>query len=148
MYQWIKGNVTRCSKQLFVFDEVDKMPAGVLDGIKNIIDYNSHVENVDYKQAIFIFLSNTGASSITEHFLSLWRKGVSRNAISLNDFENIIIKGAFNEEGGFHYSDTIRNNLIDHYVPFLPLEEEHVRLCILDEFKLRGIENPDTVHVK
>lgn len=124
------------------------MPAGVLDGIKNIIDYNSHVENVDYKEAIFIFLSNTGASLITEQFLSLWRNGITRSDITLNHFENIIIKGAFNEIGGFQYSDTIKNNLIDHYVPFLPLEEEHVRLCILDEFKLRGIKNPKTEHIQ
>lgn len=124
------------------------MPAGVLDGIKNIIDYNSHVENVDYKQAIFIFLSNTGASLITQQYLVLWRRGVPRSGITLNDFENIIIKGAFNEDGGFRYSDTIKNNLIDHYVPFLPLEEEHVRLCILDEFKLRGVQEPQPEHVQ
>lgn len=124
------------------------MPAGVLDGIKNVIDYNAHVENVDYREAVFIFLSNTGASVITEEYLSLWRRGIARSDITLNHFENLILKGAFNEEGGFQYSDTIKNNLIDHYVPFLPLEEEHVKLCILDEFKLRGVENPKDEHVK
>lgn len=144
----MKSNVTKCAKQLFVFDEVDKIPPGVLDGIKNIIDYNSRVENVDYRQAIFIFLSNTGASLITQQFLSLWKRGVARKDITVNDFENIIMKGAFNEDGGFRYSDTIKDNLIDHYVPFLPLEEEHVRMCILDEFKLRGIENPKEEYIR
>lgn len=144
----MKGNVSLCPRQLFVFDEVDKMPSGVLDGIKNIIDYNSHVEKVDYREAVFIFLSNTGATLITEKFLSLWRRGVARKDITLNHFENLILKGAFNEQGGFQYSDTIKNNLIDHYVPFLPMEEEHVRMCILDEFQLRGISDPEEEHIK
>lgn len=32
--------------------------------------------------------------------------------------------------GGFYRSDLIRSHLIDHYVPFLPLEKEHITKCI------------------
>jgi hypothetical protein len=34
---WIKGNVTECATSLFIFDEIDKMPPGVIDGIKPFI---------------------------------------------------------------------------------------------------------------
>ena len=43
---WVKGNVTACSRSLFVFDEVDKMPAGVLDGIRAYLDYIDSVDGL------------------------------------------------------------------------------------------------------
>ena len=36
---WISGNVTRCKQNIFIFDEVDKMPPGVLDIVKPFMDY-------------------------------------------------------------------------------------------------------------
>ena len=36
---WISGNVTRCKENIFIFDEVDKMPPGVLDIVKPYMDY-------------------------------------------------------------------------------------------------------------
>lgn len=142
LYNWVKGNVTRCPYQLFIFDEVDKMPPTILNGIKPVIDYREHLENVDYRKSIFIFLSNTGSTLINEHYMKFWRDGVRREDIKLSDFEKLIAQGAFNEQGGFHHSDTIRSNLIDHYIPFLPMQVEHIRLCILDEFARRKVSNP------
>nr|XP_022904903.1 torsin-1A-like [Onthophagus taurus] len=141
IYLWIKGNITKCEKQLFIFDEVDKMPSAVLNGIKPIIDYHDTVEKVDYRKSIFIFLSNTGSSLINDHYISLWKSGKKRRDIKLKDFEKLIAAGAFNEKGGFHHSDTIKCNLIDHYIPFLPLEYDHVRSCIYTEFSLRGVSH-------
>ena len=46
---WISGNVSNCKNSLFVFDEVDKMPCGVLDGIRSFLDYNEHVDRVDFR---------------------------------------------------------------------------------------------------
>ncbi|RZC39350.1 Torsin and/or AAA 5 domain containing protein [Asbolus verrucosus] len=148
LYKWIKGNVTKCSKQLFIFDEVDKMPSQVLNVIKPMIDYREDVDGTDYRESVFIFLSNTGANLINEHFLDLWKKqGRKREDLKLKDFEMLISKGAFNEEGGFHHSDTIKSNLIDHYVPFLPMERRHIKLCIIDEFKERKVMNPQEEHI-
>lgn len=36
---------------------------------------------------------------------------------------------------GLHRSHLIEKNLIDVYVPFLPMEKIHVRLCAENEFK-------------
>lgn len=112
---WLKGNITKCPKQLFIFDEVDKMPANVLNGIKPMIDYRDVVDGVDYTRAIFIFLSNTGASLINEHYEDLWNQGRKREDLQLNDFENLISKGAFNEEGWLNkegFLNNIMRNLI------------------------------------
>lgn len=75
------------------------MPATVLNAIKPMIDYRDVVDGVDYTKTIFIFLSNTGASLINAHYEQMWHEGRKREELQLSDFENLIAKGAFNEEG-------------------------------------------------
>ena len=53
----------------------------------------------------------------------------------------LVSKGAFNEQGGLQHASIIDRNLIDVYVPFLPLEQSHVRQCVNKELEDRGIEN-------
>lgn len=38
-------------------------------------------------------------------------------------------------------SDIIDHNLIDHYVPFLPLEKIHVELCIKAELDRHSVKH-------
>ncbi|KAF5298295.1 hypothetical protein FQR65_LT09806 [Abscondita terminalis] len=102
LYHWIKSNVSRCAKQLFIFDEVNKMPPNLLNVITPLIDYNKNIQKVDYRKTIFIFLSNTGESLITDEMIKLRRAGMERQDIQISDFEGLIIKGAFNEAGGFY----------------------------------------------
>lgn len=52
----IETQVRKCPQSLFIFDEVDKMPAGLIDTIKPYLDYHEHLGGVDYRRAIFIFL--------------------------------------------------------------------------------------------
>jgi hypothetical protein len=54
----------------------------------------------------------------------------------------------FCDIGGFHHSDTIKSNLIDHYVPFLPMERRHIKMCIIDEFKQRNVTSPKEEHIR
>lgn len=103
LYGWLKGNISTCPKQLFIFDEVDKMPPGVLNAIKPIIDYRDVVDGVDYTKSIFIFLSNTGARLINKQYQDYWTAGRRREDLQLNDFENLIMQGAFNEKGMYIY---------------------------------------------
>lgn len=44
--------------------------------------------------------------------------------------------------GGLRYSELIKNHLIDHFIPFLPLERHHVRLCVRDYFMTKGVDFP------
>lgn len=100
LQEWIKTNVSRCPQQIFVFDEVDKIPPQVLNSIKPMIDYHKYVDKVDYRKSIFIFLSNTGANIINQRLLELWHEtGIKREDLKLHHFESLISKGAFNEEG-------------------------------------------------
>ncbi|XP_046465784.1 torsin-1A isoform X1 [Neodiprion pinetum] len=128
-----------CKRSIFIFDEVDKIPEGTLNILVPFLDYNPKLQNIDPTEAIFIFLSNTGGSAMAQHLLQLWQAGKKRDETTLADFESLLAIGAFNEKGGFHKSDTIETSLIDHYVPFLPLEEIHVEKCIIDAFLKRGV---------
>ncbi|XP_050460098.1 torsin-like protein isoform X2 [Cataglyphis hispanica] len=145
LYKIVSNGLKQCERSLFVFDEVDKMPEGLLNVLVPFLDYNmyhkssKHSESVYQNKAIFIFLSNTGSANIVRHLTSLWEKGRKRDDTRLQDFEKLIADGAFSEKGGFHRSDTIQTSVIDHYVPFLPLEEIHVRKCLTRAFSERGV---------
>ncbi|XP_066252157.1 torsin-1A-like [Euwallacea similis] len=149
LYTWLKGNISDCPQQIFIFDEVDKMVPDVLNYIKPMMDHRDDVDGVNYSKAVFIFLSNTGANIINEHYHDLYfKEGKVREEMKMSDFEAFIEKVAFNEQGGFNNADLINFNLIDHYIPFLPLEEKHVIWCIKTEFMLRSVGNPKQEHVK
>ncbi|CAL1677194.1 unnamed protein product [Lasius platythorax] len=145
LYKIVSNGLKRCERSLFVFDEVDKMPEGLLNILVPFLDYSvyhkssKHSESVYQNKAIFIFLSNTGSSQIAQHLTGMWEKGRKRDDTRLQDFEKLIANGAFSEKGGFHHSDTIQASVIDHYVPFLPLEEVHVRKCLVKAFSERGV---------
>jgi len=142
---WITGNGSSCSQNIFIFDEVDKMPPGVLDGIKPFLDHYEAIDGVDYRRNIFIFLSNTGGKEITETALKTWREGKDREEITFTHLEPLIANGAFNEEGGLQYSRVIEKNLVDVFVPFLPLERRHVKICVKNELRSRGLEEDEQV---
>ncbi|KAF3430786.1 hypothetical protein E2986_00353 [Frieseomelitta varia] len=146
LYKIIINSLQKCERSMFVFDEVDKMPEGLLNVLVPFLDYNTWIKSwrftstsIDTRKAIYIFLSNTGSSRITQRLLTLWEEGKQRRTTKLQDFENLISVGAFNEKGGFYHSDTIDSSVIDHYVPFLPLEEVHVKKCLRKAFINRGV---------
>ena len=94
---WIRGNVTDCQNSLFIFDEIDKMPDGVIDGIKPFLDFYSSLDGQNYRKSIFIFLSNTGGRDITKQTYKLWKEGRRREDIAYTDLEMLVNKEAFNE---------------------------------------------------
>jgi len=140
LQQWVKGNVSLCPQSLIVIDEIDKMPAGVLDAIGPYMDHHQQIDGVDFRRATFILLSNTGGREITKVAMDFWRAGKSRESMTSADLENLISRGVYNERGtGFHRTALIDRSLIDYHVPFLPLEVRHVRRCIRRELERRGV---------
>uniref|UniRef100_H2Y5F7 Torsin-1A C-terminal domain-containing protein n=1 Tax=Ciona savignyi TaxID=51511 RepID=H2Y5F7_CIOSA len=132
---WLHGNVTKCGKSIFIFDEMDHMPEGLVDAVKPYLGNNPSIHGVDYRKCIFIFLSNTGGKEINKKCLETWRSGYSRSTIKLSDMQELLERVAFNDKSGFRLSGIVEKNLIDHFVPFFPLEREHVEKCIKDEIK-------------
>ncbi|XP_057219204.1 torsin-1A-like isoform X2 [Triplophysa rosa] len=131
---WIHGNVSRFSRSMFVFDEMDKMNPHVIDIIKPFLDYVPHVKGVSFHNAIFIFLSQAGGNVINNWTLDFWRKGKDRDELQMKIMETEIYQDIFNDKNnGFWQSCLIDHHLVDHFIPFLPLELKHVRECVLAE---------------
>lgn len=126
--------VKQCKQSLFIFDEVDKMPAGVFESIATLLDHHRHVDGIDFRQAIFIFLSNTGGIEIGNALQHMMDNGKYREQAAIRHFEHIAEAAAYNLNGGLKKTTIITSSLIDHFIPFLPLERRHVEKCIETEF--------------
>ncbi|XP_056393728.1 torsin-1B-like [Hyla sarda] len=144
LQSWIRGNTSRCARSIFIFDEMDKLHPGLIDSIKPFLDYYENLDGVSYRKALFIFLSNAGGDLINRRMLELWNEGRKREDLELRDVENVLSVGLFNNKNnGFWHSALIEKNLIDYFVPFLPLEFSHVKKCVLAELRHRDLEEDE-----
>ncbi|XP_073830156.1 torsin-like protein [Musca autumnalis] len=134
-----------CPRSLFIFDEVERMPPKVFESLTSLINFNAIFNGVDSTQAIFIFLSNTAGVNISDKLGKLMKSGTLRERTRLSDFEKILEKGAYNLEGGLKKTSLIELHLIDHFIPFLPLEKSHVHKCAQAEFQLWGKKPKDEI---
>ncbi|ESN95815.1 hypothetical protein HELRODRAFT_86403, partial [Helobdella robusta] len=142
----VRIQVSQCKRALFIFDEMDKMPVGLIDTIKPYLDHHHEIDGLDYRKAIFILLSNTGGKVINELTYDHWMASHDREKITLHSVQMAISKSAFNEvKGGLWHGRLIESNLITAFIPFLPLERHHVKLCIRDEFRRKGREADEKV---
>ena len=59
------GAIKKCPRSYFIFDEVDKMPSRVFDTTATLLDnHDANLHGLNFKQAIFIFISNSGGRFI------------------------------------------------------------------------------------
>lgn len=145
LYEEVRAAITACPRSLFIFDEVDKIPAGVFDQIASLMDHHDNVDRVNYRQATYIFLSNAGGIEISEKLLQHLESGAAREESRIAHYDDILTRSAYNVQGGLRHAAMIDAHLIDHFVPFLPMERKHVEECILAEFRLRGKQPTKTL---
>lgn len=130
----IRTQVEICERSLFIIDEVDKLPQGIIDVLKPFVDYGARIDGNNYYKSIFILLSNTGGKQLNDYAYKMYQTGQKRDDPGMiKDLEEIMRVGSFNEDGGLRNSSMIDRYLIDVFVPFLPLERQHVKLCVRDE---------------
>ena len=141
----VESSTKNCSRSLFIFDEVDKMPEGLADVLKPYLDYHDSLEGTDYRKNIFIFLSNTAGDKINNFVLNHLVKCKLREDISSVEMGRLLSIGAFNMAGGLKNADIVLSALIDFYVPFLPLERIHIKQCAAAELKRRNVSYNDTI---
>ncbi|RXN34199.1 torsin-1A-like isoform X2 [Labeo rohita] len=139
LHKWIRGNVSICPRSMFIFDEMDKMHPELINSIKPYLDFYNNLDGVSYRQSIFIFLSNAGGESIVQVALHFWELGRDRREIQLKDIEMALSLSVFNNKNsGLWHTSLIDKNLVDYFVPFLPLEYRHVIHCGLAEMARKG----------
>lgn len=139
LQEWIRGNVTDCPRSLFIFSEMDHMPQGVIDALTPFLKHRDQIDGVSYRKAIFIFISNAEGEYITKVAMNAKQEGKRREDIELTSLENSLRERIYNNQNsGFWKSIVVERNLIDYFVPFLPLEYQHVEMCVNAELKSRG----------
>lgn len=136
--EFIETKVKECPQSLFIFDEMDKMPPGIIDTLKPYLDFYEQLGGVDYRKATFFFLSNTAGNDIADRTITHWHNNLKRESITLKEMEEVIRLPALNNKSGLWHSELILKNLITAYVPFLPLERKHVKQCIRDGLVRKG----------
>ncbi|CAM2118561.1 torsin-3A isoform X1 [Caretta caretta] len=142
----ISETVQLCKQSLFIFDETEKLHSGLLDAIKPYVDHYDSINEVDYRRSIFLFLSNIGGNIINQVTLDFWRAGRAREEITMEYLEqHLCMELLESTDGGFAHSHLLEENLIDFFVPFLPLENHHVKLCVRDAFLARSLPYTEEV---
>ena len=121
----IESTVSRCKYALFIFEEAHLMNSKLLDVILPYVNYPS----LSYNRAIFIFLSNLGAYRINDYVVGKMRVGRKRESITLEEVHNLL-HSYIKTEKPFKGTEFVAQNLVDAYIPFLPLERQHVRECV------------------
>lgn len=136
----IEECVSKCCQCLFIFDEIDKMPPGIFDSFTGYFDHYSSVHGLNYRKSIFLFISNIGSKKMVELMVSRWKAGLSRESLELSEVEPYLRQAVYNNDGGLQHSVLIRHSLLGTFIPFLPLEREHVKECIRELSKYRGLD--------
>ncbi|EFB15678.1 hypothetical protein PANDA_004446, partial [Ailuropoda melanoleuca] len=143
---WVQGNLTACSRSLFLFDEMDKLDPGLMEVLQPFLGSSWVVFGTNYRKAIFMFISNTGGEQINQVALEAWRSRRDREEIRLQELEPVISQALLdNPHHGFWRSGIMEEHLLDVVVPFLPLQRHHVRHCVLNELAQLGLEPREEV---
>jgi torsin-1 len=86
---------------LFVFDETDKIPIGLIDTIKAYIDFYPEVDGVMFRKSVFIFLSNSAAKDIAQLTLTFDKQNIDRNDFESKMFQSEIQNSIYHNKGIF-----------------------------------------------
>ncbi|XP_060576778.1 torsin-1A-like [Ruditapes philippinarum] len=89
--------VKECSRSLFIIDEMDKLPPGLIDTIRPYVDDYEHEEGTYFNKFLFLFLSNTGGDILAKHVVQSYTRGYDRRELRLKDMEEIVRISSLNE---------------------------------------------------
>ncbi|XP_023199130.1 prosalusin isoform X1 [Xiphophorus maculatus] len=143
---WVKGNLTACSRSVFIFDEMEKMPAGLIDVLEPFLGPSHVVFRTNYRKAIYVFISTAGQEAIHRLILENRRAGRDRDEIKPSDLQEVVQQSVYsNKTNGLYLSSIVQQNLITRFVPFLPLTRTHVERCVRAQLCQRGSCNRDDV---
>ncbi|KAK9522050.1 hypothetical protein VZT92_018542 [Zoarces viviparus] len=136
---WVQGNLTECARSVFLFDEMEKMPPGLIDVLEPFLGPSHVVFRTNYRKAIYIFIGTSGEEVIHRKALESRQAGRDREEITAEDFQEAIARTVYNSTAsGFFQSSILRQQLITRFVPFLPLSRRHVERCVRSQLCQRG----------
>nr|XP_029734072.1 torsin-1A isoform X1 [Aedes albopictus] len=136
----ILNSLRQCPESLFIFDDVEEIPSGIVNYIVHMLNHNVVLDGVSLSKAMFVFITNVGGVEISNILLNMLKNGKTREEADYYDFERALQLASYKYENtGFFRSHLVDSHVVDYYIPFLPLEASHVRSCIMQEFSLYNI---------
>ncbi|KAK7934033.1 hypothetical protein WMY93_004929 [Mugilogobius chulae] len=137
---WVQGNLTACARSVFVFDEMENMPPGLIDVLEPFLGPSHVVYSTNYRKAIYIFISTVGEKAISAVALKARRDCRDREEIRLSELQEAIAQETFNSSNsGLSSSPLLSEGLISVIVPFLPLSRVHVERCAQAQLAQRNL---------
>lgn len=130
----IRKHIRDCRFNVFIFDEMDKAPPSLIKGLKSVLISLKNKE-FDNQWIVFIFLSNSKGSEINSFLFSQIANGRNREDVTHEEFVSILHQNSEKE----WYHDIHDKNLIDVYVPFLPLNKAHIEHCIKQDLRRKKV---------
>nr|XP_040050607.1 prosalusin [Gasterosteus aculeatus aculeatus] len=136
---WVKGNLTECARSVFLFDEMEKMPPGLIDVLEPFLGPSHVVFRTNYRKAIYVFIGTSGEEVINRKALESRQAGRDREEITWADLQDDIAQAIYNSTtSGFFRSSVVLQRLVGRFVPFLPLSRRHVERCVRAQLCQRG----------
>lgn len=128
--QAIESAVARCEYAMFVFEDSNLMNPKLLDVLLPYVNYPARIGGLNYNRAIYLFISNSGAESINDYIFEKMKGGRKRENIKLDEMHNFLHGNLLANEKPFKNSAFAKKHVVDAFIPFLPLEKEHVKECV------------------
>lgn len=110
---------------------MDKASEKLVSSLSSILEHITNMGGNAFYRATFLLLSNSGSHQIREimdHLVD--DDGIPRDQLTLDQFKAILKVNAYPASNKPDNVQLISSDLIDYYVPFLPLEMEHVEKCL------------------
>ena len=132
LLEWILSNISSpsCGLHLFIVDEIDKAASSLVRSLRDTLSELS-LQSDTSSRAVFLLLTNDGASEINTAVTEVLMNGGSREDLGYVD----LVPHLHSE----WYTELASAKLIDQMVPFLPLERQHVVQCVESELKQRQV---------
>lgn len=121
---------------LFIFDEMEHMPTGLLDTLHGLV---AKKDNNEYLNAIYILISNLEQEEITKYVL----QNSTSIAVSGRGYISKELNALLLSNLKKHHSLWMEAELL----PLTLLEKSHVMECFIDEMSREGFY-PDRPHVE
>lgn len=64
---WVQGNLTECARSVFLFDEMEKMPPGLIDVLEPFLGPSHIVFRTNYRKAIYVFIGYKHTHTHSDH---------------------------------------------------------------------------------
>ena len=138
LHHKIMSSLETCGQTLFIFEDIHTMDPGILDELVMYLNYPPPLVDIIFTKAIYILLSNSGATKINDYTAEQLVDGRDRMSIGPEEMHRIISDDIYREDGAFKDTDFVRRQVIDAAIPFLPLEMDHVVMCVEKAIVERG----------